>query len=373
MIKRLLIGLGSVAVVLTVCFAAFVFAVEHPATQGPTRCWLQEIFYTQEWANPPDGTPIVEASFATEPVRDMCDAADDPAIFVGGSDFFMLGTNKQASLNVYDSSGSLVERADGLGAPNNVDVRRWQGKNIAFASEKDNGAVLGFWVDASTGKLSGLAGSPFEAEAEDEVYGLCLYDAGSALYIITTDKSGLIVQYTLEGDAKAARMRPIRRIRVGSQPEGCVVDDANHSLFVGEEDIGIWRFDARPDGSSKGSLIAKTGVDGTLTADVEGLAIYEGDDPDSGYLIASSQGENTYAVYYRAAPHALQGRFQIRAEGEIVGDTDGLDVTSSPLDETFPSGLLVVQDGMIRDRNGDRRYQRFAVVSWTEIEKALGL
>lgn len=359
--------------VLTASFAAFVFAVEHPATKGPTRCWIQETFYEQEWADPPVGTPIVEASFATEPVRDMCDAADDPAIVVNGSDFFILGTNKQASLNVYDQSGALIERADNLGAPNNVDVRDWQGRTIALASEKDNGAVLGFWVDTTTGKLSALAGSPFDAEAEDEVYGLCLYDAGSTLYVITTDKSGLIVQYALQGNSNSVSLRTVRRIRVGSQPEGCVVDDANHALYVGEEDVGIWRFDARPDRANKGTLIAKTGEDGTLTADVEGLAIYEGEGACNGYLIASSQGDNTYAVYDRSAPHEFRGRFQFRSEGEIVGDTDGLEVTSAALGDDYPSGILVVQDGMIRDRNGDRRYQRFAVVSWSQVAEALGL
>ena len=334
--------------VLSVSFAAFVFAVEHPATKGPTRCWIQEAFYEQKWAAPPAGTPIIEASFATEPVRDMCDAADDPAIVVNGSDFFIVGTNKQDSLNVYDSSGALVERADDLGAPNNVDVREWHGMIAAFASEKDKGAVLGFWVDASTGKLSVLAGSPFEAEAEDEVYGLCLYDAGSALYVFTTDKSGLIVQYVIEGSAEATSLRPVRRLRVRSQPEGCVVDDANHALFVGEEDIGIWRFEARPEGAGSGTLIATTGEGGTLAADVEGLAIYQGQNQDEGYLIASSQGDKTYAVYDRILPYAFRGRFQIRSQGEIVGDTDGLDVTSVAFEETHPSGIFVVQDGMIR-------------------------
>ncbi|MEL7189936.1 MAG: phytase, partial [Pseudomonadota bacterium] len=153
----------------------------------------------------------------------------------------------------------------------------------------------------------------------------------------------------------------------------CVVDDANHALYVGEEDAGIWRFDARPDRADKGTLIAKTGEEGTLTADVEGLAIYEGEGAGNGYLIASSQGDNTYAVYDRSAPHEFRGRFQVRSKDEIVGDTDGLDVASTPLGDDFPSGILLVQDGMIRDRNGDRRYQRFTVVSWVKVEKALGL
>ena len=59
--------------------------------------------------------------------------------------------------------------------------------------------------------------------------------------------------------------------------------------------------------------------------------------------------------------------------GVIIGDTDGLAVTSKPIGEAFPAGLLVVQDGLIRDENGKRRNQRFAYVSWSDIEAALGL
>ncbi len=377
MIKRLLIGLVSVAVVLTVGFAAFVVAVEHPATKGPTRCWLQEAFYEQEWADPPAGTPIIEASFATEPVRDMCDAADDPAIVVSGSDFFILGTNKQASLNVYDSAGALVERADDLGAPNNVDVRGWQTggqrRTIAFASEKDGGAVLGFWVDAASGALTAMEGSPFAAEVEEEVYGLCLYDAGGALYVFTTDKSGLIVQYIADEGRSDVTLQPVRRLRLDSQPEGCVVDDANHRLFVSEEDVGIWSFEASADTVATSNLVAETGTDGTLVEDVEGLAIYHGAESGDGYLIASSQGDSSYVVYNRAPPHDFRGRFQIRSHGEIVGDTDGLEVTSAPLGEDYPAGILVVQDGMIRDAQGNRRNQRFVGVPWEEVERAVGL
>ncbi|MEL6237993.1 MAG: phytase [Pseudomonadota bacterium] len=358
---------------LALAFGAFVFALEHPATSGPTRCWLQETFYSQEWADPPSGTPIVEASFATEPVRAPCDAADDPAIVVSGSVFFILGTNKQASVNVYDRTGALVDRADDLGAPNNVDVRGWSGQTLAFASEKDDGAVLGFRVDPENGTLRAIPGSPFAVDAEDEVYGLCLYDGEGKLYVFTTDKSGLITQYALEGDPGSAFLRQVRRLRVGTQPEGCVVDDANHTLFVGEEEIGVWRFDAREDTQSTGVLIARTGQEGTLTADVEGLAIYEGADQSAGYLIASSQGDNTFSVYDRSDPHAFRGRFQIRSEGEVIGDTDGLEVTSASLGDTYPLGILAVQDGMIRDSSGARRNQRFVVVSWADVKTAIGL
>ena len=71
----------------------------------------------------------------------------------------------------------------------------------------------------------------------------------------------------------------------------------------------------------------------------------------------------------------------VRFDGAIIGDTDGLDVTSAPLGDDFPRGLLVVQDGFVRtggrlgtqELTGERRSQRFAYISWAEVEAALNL
>lgn len=372
---RLFLKLFAGVIVLVVALVGgFLFAIEHPTTRGPVRCWLQETLYTQSWETPPAGTPIIEARLTTEPVRDLCDAADDPAIWVsdlieGG--VVVLGTNKQSSLNVYDIQGALIDRAGDIGAPNNVDIRVDNGRVIAMASDKDDSEIEVFELDLEAGKLIRLDAVEISADVEDEVYGLCMYASDREVFVFITDKSGLISQYLV--NSELGRARKVRELRVGTQPEGCVVDDAVHALYVGEEDVGIWRFSAKPDAGTDGHLIARTGDAGTLTADVEGLSIYGGEALEEGYLVASSQGDNTYAVYDRAPPHDFRGRFQLSFGGAIIGDTDGLAVTSKPIGEAFPSGLLVVQDGFIRDENGKRRNQRFAYVSWSDIEAALGL
>ena len=372
---RLFLKLFAGAIVLAIALiVGFLLAIEHPTTRGPVRCWLQETFYSQSWEAPPAGTPIIEARLTTEPVRDLCDAADDPAIWVsdrieGG--VVVLGTNKQGSLNAYDIQGALIDRAGDIGAPNNVDIRSDDGRVIAMASDKDDSEIEVFEFDLEAGRLIRLDATEMGVDVEDEVYGLCMYASDRKVFAFVTDKSGLISQYLVNQDL--GRAQKVRELRVGTQPEGCVVDDAADALYVGEEDIGIWRFSAKQDESNKGHLIARTGNAGTLTADVEGLSIYRGDALDQGYLIASSQGDNTYTVYDRAPPHDFRGRFQLSFGGVIIGDTDGLAVTSKPIGEAFPSGLLVVQDGFIRDNYGNRRKQRFAYVSWADVEAALDL
>ncbi len=83
-----------------------------------------------------------------------------------------------------------------------------------------------------------------------------------------------------------------------------------------------------------------TGETPSLVRDVEGLTIYYGED-GNGYLVASSQGNNTFAIYDRAGSNSYLGSFAV----EDVEETDGIDVTNVPLGEDYPAGLLVVQDG----------------------------
>ena len=83
-----------------------------------------------------------------------------------------------------------------------------------------------------------------------------------------------------------------------------------------------------------------TGETPSLVPDVEGLTIYYGED-GNGYLVASSQGNNTFAIYDRAGSNSYLGSFAV----EDVEETDGIDVTNVPLGEDYPAGLLVVQDG----------------------------
>ena len=70
-------------------------------------------------------------------------------------------------------------------------------------------------------------------------------------------------------------------------------------------------------------------------------------DDGTGYLIASSQGDNSYAVFRREGDNSYVGSFRISDGRGIDGtsDTDGIDVAATPLGASFPSGVFVAQDG----------------------------
>lgn len=85
---------------------------------------------------------------------------------------------------------------------------------------------------------------------------------------------------------------------------------------------------------------------------MEGLTIWR--DPKhpghGGYLLASSQGDDTFAVFDREHGNAYVRGFRI-GDAAVPGspdgsqECDGAAVTSAPLGKRFPGGLLVVQDG----------------------------
>ncbi|MET9319403.1 phytase [Streptomyces sp. NPDC003038] len=154
------------------------------------------------------------------------------------------------------------------------------------------------------------------------------------------------------------------------QVEGMVVDPANGTLYAGQEDVGIWRM--RADLTSTPVLVDKVreyGVPGVydeqseectpgadpgyggrrLTADVEGLTLFQEPDGD-GYLMASSQGDDTFALYDREIEehNEYEGGFRVGAVTAAldgVEECDGAAVLNAPLGSRYPRGLLVVQDG----------------------------
>src|SRR4030095_4472962 len=79
-------------------------------------------------------------------------------------------------------------------------------------------------------------------------YGQCMYRSKSGrTYVFISDPDGLVRQWELV-PTRAGRVRAkhVRDIKFGSQTEGCVVDDFNGTLYVAEEDIGLWRVTADP-------------------------------------------------------------------------------------------------------------------------------
>ncbi|MFB4283570.1 phytase [Nonomuraea sp. MTCD27] len=178
-----------------------------------------------------------------------------------------------------------------------------------------------------------------------------------------------------------------------AQIEGMVVDRAHGVLYAAQEDVGIWRL--RADLTGRPVLMDKVreygrqdtydpeteecvpgqdrGYGGDhLSADAEGLTIFEDGDDGEGYLLASSQGDDTFAVYDREDnDHLAQFRVAAGTRTDGAEVSDGAMVTSASLGSAFPEGLLVVHDGADTPGDGDREVTNFKFVSWRMVEKAI--
>lgn len=327
---------------------------------------------------PTPDPPAVHALVETMPVASPGDAADDPAIWVHPTDpskSVVIGTNKQRGLDVYDVAGRLLQSLPD-GRMNNVDLRdgfKIGGRSMALvaATNRTDQSIALYLLDPDTGRLES-AGKPVRTGFADP-YGLCMYlDASGRYFVFASDAgSGRFRQWRLRVESGAVVADPVREFVVGSQAEGCAADDETGALYVAEEDLGLWRYLAGPDGGNKRRVIDKVGGISGLAADLEGVSIWQGS-AGHGYVVVSNQGANSYALYRREGNNEFVGLFRVADEagGGIDGTsaTDGLAVTSQSLGPQFPEGMLVVQDG---ENLPAGENQNFKFVSWQEVMRVV--
>jgi myo-inositol-hexaphosphate 3-phosphohydrolase len=322
--------------------------------------------------------PVLE----TPPVDGSEDVADDPAIWVHPIDpsrSLVIGTNKSqygvGGLHVYDLSGQQLSKVAHGTSYNNVDVRDGfplgaETVPLVAATNKSANSIDFFKIDTATGGLT-IVGSV--ASAPTGLAGLCMYRSpvSEKFYAIGTHAgSGVVEEFELAGNTGTVAGRLVRSFDVGPAIEGCAVDDELMHLYVAAEPKGVWKYGAEPTAGTGRTLVDHTGPEGHLVADVEGIELWYGPS-GTGWLLVSSQGESTFAVYTREAPNTYKGEFDVTASATIddTNETDGIDVTSALLPPPFEGGLFVAHDHSPDGQTASN----FKYVMWSDIATALGL
>lgn len=321
---------------------------------------------------------VVFAIAETTPVISVKgeDAADDPAIWVNFKDpskSFIVGTNKKGGLCVYKLNGEEIFYTP-VGNVNNVDLRYGfplsnRKADIVAATNRTFNTLQIFTINPETGELTDITRDSLKSSLT-EVYGIAMYKSkiSNKYFAFIAGKCGGMEQWELiatnDGGITA---RVVRKITIGSQSEGLVADDETGRLYVAEEKLRIWRLNAEPDSSDMKLIIPLSdSLNTKIIYDLEGLAIYHAKN-GKGYLIASSQGNNSYAIFEREGTNRYIGSFRIGSACiDDVEETDGLDVCNSYLGEKYPNGILVVQDGVNTDKL-DTLNQNFKIIAWKDI------
>ncbi len=191
--------------------------------------------------------------------------------------------------------------------------------------------------------------------------------ANSRLYAFAANAAGTVQQFELRSNTDGGvEGTPVRDFAVGGAISGAVADDGQGALFVAQQNVGIWRYSAEPDGGVGRTAVATAGQ-GNLATPLGGLALYPLPDGD-GYLLAASTGGDQVVVYRRQPPHTPVGTFRVdaTANGNIDQVTGPRSVTASSvaLGPSFPGGLVAVHDTL------NAPAQNHKLVSWSEVANA---
>lgn len=314
----------------------------------------------------------IVATGETAPVGTAAaDAADDPAIWRNAAEpsaSLIVGTDKKAGLYVYGLDGKVRDFV-AAGALNNVDLREVRpGMVLVAASDRTDRAeprIALFSLDGATGKLETLGARSFmqQGHAPAEAYGFCmggpLADGELArAYVVLKD--GTVAESRLIEREGTIAAEYLRQVKFATQSEGCVVDDRTGTLYVAEEDAGIWRVDLRATGLTA-TAFATVGAEQGLVDDVEGLALAP-EGAAGGWLVASSQGDNAYVLLDLMTGKQVK-RFRIVAgQYGATSDTDGIELALGEFGPAYPTGLFVAQDG-----NNAPAAQNFKLVDWSKV------
>lgn len=334
-------------------------------------------------ASAPAGTPAADseatADAETEPVGAAGDAADDLAFWVhptDGSRSVVIGTDKEGALEVYDMEGKRLQSIDPGSRPGNVDLRPGfplGGRTVDIIGVVGSG-VRFYTIDPSTRLLTNVTAPGIERHVSIPAAGTCLYRSpvSGTFFMFADSVDGRAEQYKLVDEGGLVTVRSVRGPwSIGSESEACAVDDEHRLLYVAEEGVGIWAYGAEPDGpTGERTLAAPIGPAGYLAPDVEGLAVV-GQPGGDGYLLASSQGDDSFVVYRRNAPWAFVKKFKVPAGAvtDRCSRTDGIDAVAADLGPGFPKGAFSCQDH-VNDLPGSRGNQNFKLV---RLEKILDL
>ena len=326
--------------------------------------------------NPPKVFPDGE----TDPVAHTGDAADDPAIWVDPdtpADSLVIGNDKPGALEVYNLDGSRRQRITSDKHWGNVDVR--QSVRVA-GSTRDvvaaiNGGLRVFTVNPTTRMLESITDGTGVLNVGTGG-GLCLYHSpvSNLTSVFVLNRDGRARQYTLtdpDGDG-LVQVSKVREFQIGSESEGCLVDDANQALYVSEEDVALWRYGAEPQSGAARVKVDDVGPSGHLAADIEGVTLVE--QGSGGHIIVSAQyvaaAKKSYFTVYDRLTNQYEGSFDVAdgAKADGCERTDGVAAYSGDLGPLYPNGLFVCQDnGNTAPAAGTQNFKL------TSLDKVLGV
>lgn len=335
--------------------------------------YLELEFDTMPIVTPTRETPktVDNEDLANEKVF-LAGDSDDPAIWVHPAHprkSLVIATMKDGGLVVFELKGRVRQKilptSFGDIRFNNVDLvyaflfNDGTMTDIAVVTHRENDTFAIFSINPNARKLTDITSKNIPEilfgidDGEATAYGLATYTSpidGRSYVFVNQADGNLVLQLELIDDGRGhVSAEQVRMIELpvptgnpeDSQAEGMVVDRELGYLYVAlEQEVGILKFDAEPQGSSAGKIVVSVGAP-FLLPDIEGLSICYGRGKD-GFLLASSQGDSSFAVFECKGNNKYRGRVTIGNKGDIdqTNESDSADVINILLGPDFPYGLM---------------------------------
>lgn len=283
---------------------------------------------------------------------------DDPAIWVNQDDLgasIVFGTDKETNGGVYafDLTGNIIQEKSIMNVkrPNNVDIEYGFPLNdstevdIMSFTEREQQRIRLFSVPDMRPLDQG--GIPVFEDAiglgQNLPMGIAIYKSpkDSTFYLIvgrkTGPKEGYLYQYRLDADSagvKTALVRKFGRFSGQKEIEAIAVDDENGFVYYSDEGVCIRKYYAEPNMGDE--EISCFGGD-YFSEDIEGIAIATYSSGE-GYIIVSNQQKGEFNIFSR------DENIFLKAINLSTVETDGCEVTTVPLNDTFKNGLFVAMN-----------------------------
>jgi 3-phytase len=325
------------------------------------------IFATASALPAQQGAPVPRVA-ATATVPTQQGGASRAILLLGGERPLIVGTAELAGLELYDLAGARVG-SFAAGEAVGVDVRygalslAGQPSTLVGAADAQSGTLRFYRPSANS--LSEVSATPLPLNIALE--GMCFYASvqDGSLYAFALGDGGEVDQYLLfESAPGRVGARLVRRLHVPSTSEYCVADDRSGQLYVSEQAVGIWRFDAEPEAEIAPALIDAVRI-GRISEEVAGLALFDGG-PSARWLVAANAGDGRLFVYDRSKDDAYVGAVLVAGPAAAVEAPGGLSAANARL-PGFPAGVLLVADD---DAAGGSNYK---AASFAALAKQLGI
>ena len=146
---------------------------------------------------------------------------------------------------------------------------------LVSAIDVDAGAVRLVAYDPATAAVAAQLTIP-SAESSPDAACLARHGDRGDLTLFIVDARGEVQQRVVYDAAAGALVdRPLRRFPGVPEAEACAVDDAAEALYIAEEPVGVWRYDAAWEGDRERQPALLGGAAGPLAGEATDLTVDE--------------------------------------------------------------------------------------------------